>query len=380
MSFSINSINVISNLNVQATSKVNFNDNYLEGVKDPVANDHAVNLKFLNDKLGSLLDQTGSVFENTVRLITDPASDTNLFTSGVAYETDKTLLTAIADGLLVIDGVTPEVDDNVVVSIQGDFTGVYDVKSIGGISEKFQLQRNKLVSQVGVPPYTTVNGVLVRIGDGKVFSGSSWKSIADTKWEQVSLPHPKVDAPITRTYDTAAKVTKLGFNQSFPWTSITINNDPTNLNMGSTTSQITKNSNFSNDSSGPLPIFSDFPVSVDPAKTFCVMVTARTLFTYVKEVDLDIKLANTGCMQYQFMLTTKTPLPQPLIISATHYSGNNTTVTPLTIAVTFAVDPDSSKWLLTLAATKEPSDTAWLAGDYTCRTNLTYDIIDTTVP
>ena len=91
MSFSTNSINVISNLNVQAVSKVNFNDNYLEGVKDPVADDHAVNRKFLNDKLGSLLDQTGSVFENTVRLITDPASgDATMFTTGVTYDTTDT--------------------------------------------------------------------------------------------------------------------------------------------------------------------------------------------------------------------------------------------------------------------------------------------------
>ena len=380
MSFSINSINVISNLNVQAASKVNFNDNYLEGVKDPGADDHAVNRKFLNDKLGSLLDQTGSVFENTVRLITDPASDdATMFTSGVTYDTtDTTLLNANVDGPLVIDGVTPEVDENVVVSIDGEFAGVYDVKSIGSSSARFQLQRNRLVSQVGgQPPYTTKNGVLVRIGDGKVFAGSSWK-FSDTKWQQVSLPFPQVDAPITRTYDTATKVTKLGFSQSLPWESITINNDPTNINMGSTTSQITENSNFESDSFGPLMIFNQFPISVDPAKTFCVMVTARTLFANVSQNTLDTQLENTGCMQYNFMLTTTTPSPQQLIISATHYSGNNTTTIPPAITVKFTFDSGPSKWLLTLQATKEPSDTKWLAGDYTCRTNLTYDLIDTT--
>ena len=362
------------NLKVQGPGQeVNFNGNVLKGVGTPTDSDHAVNREYIDTVLGDA-GVSASVFAENIRLIA--TSTDTVFLDGVTADGDTMIATN--DGILEIDKVTPLKDEFVVISV-GTFTGIYTVTSIGGDDSKFELARVALSVST---PNITKNGILALVSDGIINAGSCWKSNQDIYWEQVAWPYPQVGNLMKRVYDETTKLTTFDVRTVDPWTfknsiSMVMKDDPMNTNMRTTTQQHTATIDITAGSTD-LYLVKDFEIKIGTSEHYALMFTVRSIFANVSMEYGEDRAKNMGSLQYQFMLNTDTTLRQPLDIIAAYYSGDNETRNPVSLNISCDITTNpGSLWLNIFS---ENVGNVLDSGMYRCRSNVTYDILDTSKP
>jgi len=139
-------------------------------------------------------NDTHTIYGETVRLATAAALPTNTMSGGV--------LTANSNGALSVDGVTPSVNDRVLVKNEASSqnNGIYTVTTVGGVSSTWSLTRTNDMNT-----WASVPGTMVTVQEGTTNTGTVWLTTAalgsgvlnttPIPWQQVNVspvvPYPQ---------------------------------------------------------------------------------------------------------------------------------------------------------------------------------------------